>query len=131
MASNRKKGHILCRLPPESREISELGRFMKDKIQAGNKAYFVIQEEYRGQHAKQLHIEPDVIDRMIKGQRFSMEKAEIELSSKIATTEILLCLAVGKRFPISRFPRSLLQDEDSTERSKHNLAYPPLESIDL
>lgn len=91
---------------------------MKDKIREEHTPYFTIQEEHRGEQAMQTFITPDIIDRMIQNGHFSMGRVEIKLSSKVATTEILMCLTKGEYFPISRFPRSLLLDEDSGESSK-------------
>ncbi|KAL9047302.1 MAG: hypothetical protein Q9214_000088 [Letrouitia sp. 1 TL-2023] len=119
------KGNILCRLPPDSMEIGELGRFMKDKvhIHRGHIPYFTIQEEHRGEQATRVFITPDIIDRMIQNHQFSMGRIDIKLSSKLATTEIFMCLSEGEYFPISRFPRSLCLDEDSGEsRSRQQLA---------
>lgn len=91
---------------------------MNDKMRAGHTPYFTIQEEHRGEEAMQISITPDIIDRMIQNGQFSMGRVEIKLSSRVATTEILMCLTAGEYFPISRFPRSLLLDEDSSESSK-------------
>ncbi len=41
-----------------------------------------------------------------------MHKIKLELSNKLASSEILLHLGLGGAYPISRFPRSLLQDEE-------------------
>lgn len=105
-------GQILCRLPPDSRDVSELGRFLKGKLQHDREPYFVIQEKHRGQHAKQLIMSLDVVERMISQSQFKMGNITIHLSSKIAETEIFLCLKDGEPHSISRFPRSLLLDED-------------------
>ena len=85
---------------------------MRARMQAGHDLYFVIQEQHRGEQAKQAFISPDVIEGMIHTCQFKMSKIKVELSSKLAATEILLCLGSEGAFPISRFPRSLLQDED-------------------
>lgn len=42
-----------------------------------------------------------------------MSKIKLELSDKLASTEILLCFGPDGTYPISRFPRSLLQDEET------------------
>ena len=88
---------------------------MRNKLQSGHELYFVIQEEHRGHHAKKASVSIDVIERMIMKSQFKMDKVIIELSSKLAYTEILLHMGPGDVYPISRFPRSLLQDEDSKE----------------
>ena len=108
-------GHIQCRLLPDSNEICELGTFMKEKLQSGRELYFVIQEEHQGQHAKQATISSAVIERMIRKGQFKMSKINVDLSHKLVTTEIALSVGPGIRFPISKFPRSLLQDEVTRE----------------
>lgn len=87
---------------------------MRNKLQS-NELYFIIQEEHRGQHAEQASITMDVIERMIRRRQFKMKSVSVRLSNKLAYTEILLHMGPGDVYPISRFPRSLLQDEDSKE----------------
>lgn len=88
---------------------------MRNKLQFGHELYFVIQEEHRGQHAKKVSVSIDVIEKMIRKRQFKMNNVSVLLSTKIAHTEILLHMGPGDVYPISRFPRSLLQDEDSKE----------------
>lgn len=116
------KGHISCRLLEDSKEISELGKLMRNKLHSGHELSFVIQEEHQGQHAKQASISIDVIERMIRKRQFKMNTVSVQLSTKLAYTEILLHMGPGDVYPISRFPRSLLQDEDSKERTRQNAA---------
>lgn len=47
-----------------------------------------------------------------------MSPITLHLSEKFASTEISLCLSEGEEFPISRFPRSLLEDDDRHESPK-------------
>jgi len=93
--------------------VSDVGHFLKNKSQVQPGVYFVVQEEHRGQRAKPIAITPDTIQRMINHCQFKMPKINVSLSNKLATTEILLYLGSGEPYPISKFPRSLLQDEDS------------------
>ena len=108
-------GQIRCRLPKDSKEISELGKFMRNKMQSGCELYFVIQEEQRGQYAERACFSTDVIERMICKRQFKMDKVSVLLSTKLASTEILLHMGPGDVYPISRFPRSLFHDEDTKE----------------
>ena len=85
---------------------------MKSRWQPGCDLYFVIQEEHKGHSAKQAFITSDIIDTMIRKGKFEMSHINVELSDKITDTEILLCIGAEGKNPISRFPRSLLQDED-------------------
>ena len=100
-------GHIQCRLLPDSRDISELGKVLKEKVQDGREPYFMIQEKHRGQHARKVIMTFDIIERMIKNCQFKMGKITVQLSSKLAETEIFLCFKDGEPHMISRFPRSL------------------------
>ena len=115
LCSNSLKliGHIYCRLLPESQEIRELGKLLRTKLGSSNDIYFVIQEEHRGQEAQTIHITTNIISDMIQAGNFKM-KVHITLSTKLATTEIFLCLGNEGIFPISRFPRSLLENDHAT-----------------
>ena len=106
-------GNIHCRLLEDSKEISELGKLLQNKMQHGQDLYFVIQEEHRGRYAKKVCITTDVIERMIRKDQFKMSNIRVELSNQLASTEILLHFGTEDIYPISRFPRSLLNDEDS------------------
>lgn len=88
---------------------------MRNKVQSGCELYFVIQEEHRGQYAKQASVSTDVIERMISKCYFGMDNVSVQLSTKLASTEILLHMGPEDVYPISRFPRCLLQDEDTKE----------------
>lgn len=119
-------GNIHCRLPEDSKEISELGKLLRSKMQPpGDNLSFIIQEEHRGRYAKQACITTDVIERMVRKCQFKMNNIRLELSNQLATTEILLNFGAEGVYPISRFPRSLLQDEDSRiSQSKHTITLP-------
>ena len=114
-AKETSAGQIRCRLPKDSKEISELGKFMRNKMQSGGELYFAIQEEHRSQGAKRACLSIDVIERMVYNRQFKMDKVSIFLSTKLASTEILLHMGPGDVYPISRFPRSLLNGEDTKE----------------
>ena len=77
--------------------------------------YFVIQEEFRAQEAKYVAITSEAIENMIKSRQFKLDRVEVVLPSRLVTTEISLYLGSGEPYPISRFPRSLLQDEESPQ----------------
>lgn len=68
---------------------------MRNKLQCGYELYFVIQEEHRGQHAKKVSVSTDVIERMIRKRLFKMDNVSVQLSTKIAYTEILLHMGPG------------------------------------
>ena len=81
----------------------------------------MIQEKHREQHAKQAIMSSDVIERMVRQSQFKIGKIAVHLSSKLSESEIFLCFKDGEEYPISRFPRSLLQDDGARE-SKFLLA---------
>jgi len=110
-----RTGQIQCRLLPESEEICQLGKFLKEKRMPGRELAFVVQEQHRGRHANSIAITPIVIDRMIGQRRFSLERISIRLSSKLAVTEMFLSIRDGELYMISRFPRSLLENEGVRE----------------
>ena len=111
-------GQIQCRFLAESEEIRELGRFLKEQRIAGRDLAFVIQEKYRGWQATSIKLDPLVIDRMIGQRRFNLGKITIKLSSKLAVSEIYFSVKDEGLFIISRFPRSLLEDEGIRESMK-------------
>lgn len=97
---------------PGSRDIRELGHFISRYVQGGYHPHFVIQERYREGVSESVEIGSDVIERMIRQGHFSISKITVHLSSKLAVTEISLCLDDVERHSISRFPRSILEDDN-------------------
>jgi hypothetical protein len=81
-----------------------------------NDPYFLVQEEHRSEAAYKLIIAHDIIEKMIRERQFAMKAVSVKLSSRLAVNEILLCLKPDYISPISRFPRSLLQDGDFSSR---------------
>lgn len=123
--SARFAGNLHCRLLEDSQEVSELGKLLRDKIQHGNDLFFLVQEEPRGRHAKHVCITNDVIERMVRKCQFKMSSIFVELSNQLANTEILLHFGANDIYPISRFPRSLLQDDDfKPSQSKYSVILP-------
>ena len=90
--------------------MKELGNFFKHYVQSGCNPHFVIEELQRG-WISELAVSSDVIDRMIRQRHFGMGKIVVHLSNKLATTKISLCLDGVEKYTVSRFPRSLLQDD--------------------
>ena len=96
---------------PDTKELSELGKLLKEKLQSCKDLCFIIQEQYWGQQAKQITITSELIERMVWKRQFKLANIDVKLSDKIAITEMFLRFGAEGSFPISRFPRSLLQDE--------------------
>ena len=121
----RFAGNLHCRLLEDSQEVCELGKLLRNKMQHGSYLFFVVQEEHRGRHAKQVCITNDVIERMVRKCQFKMSSILVELSNQLANTEILLHFGANDKYPISRFPRSLLQDDDfKPSQSKCSITLP-------
>ena len=111
-ANEPPAGNIYCRLLPDNREIIELGNFFKNIMHNGKNLRFMIQEVSRESVPESAIISSDVVERMIRLGQFSMGRITVQLSNKLAATSISLCLDDGEPYTISRFPRTLLQDED-------------------
>jgi hypothetical protein len=91
----------------------KLGHYMKLRAtRSKNDPYFIIQEEHHSEDAQKLSIAHDIIERMIRERLFVMKAVSVKLSSRLAVNEILLCLEPDRVYFISRFPRSILQDDD-------------------
>lgn len=113
-------GRILCRFPPDTREVSKLGIFIKDSISMERDPFFLIKEEgCRITDAQVVKISQNLIDHMIRKRQFWLGRVTIQLSNKLAATEIELCFRDSEVYPISGFPRPLFQD-DTPHTSKSN-----------
>ena len=82
-------------------------------MRPGHDLFFVIQEEHHGRYAKKACITTEVIERMVRKSQLKMSNIRVELSNEFATSEILLYFGDDDVYPISRFPRLLVQDDDS------------------
>lgn len=117
----RFRGVICCRLLQNSSEISELGKFLQSTIQNARDPYFLIRENGYRHLTEQILINSETIEQMIRRRVFAMSPITLQLSEKLAITEISLCLGEGGASPISRFPRSLLEDDDLHQKTRQNL----------
>ena len=99
----------------DTKELSELGKLLKEKLQNCKELYFIVQEQHRGHQAKKITVTGELIERMVWKRQFKLANIDVKLSDKIAITEMFLCFGPEGSFPISRFPRSLLQDENLRE----------------
>jgi predicted acylesterase/phospholipase RssA len=104
------QGHIRCRLPRQ--EVSDVGKILRSRVKNAQRPHFIVQEEYAGAgKVEKIPISRDVLERMIREYSFRMNRIQITLSSKVAITEMSLRLDDDSCYPLSGFPRSLLQDE--------------------
>lgn len=81
----------------------------------GGNPYFMIREKNKQLSTERATLDSNVIDRMIRQCSYKMKSITLQLSTKLAMTEIFLFLNEEEIFPISRFPRSLLEDMDHQE----------------
>ena len=77
----------------------------------------MIQEKHRGQHAKQVIMSSDIIERMMRQSQFKIEVITIHLSSKFLKSKMYLCFKDEDAYFINKFPKSLFQN-DSAKESK-------------
>ena len=105
-------GHIHCRLLPDSQEICELGRFLQGKMQLRQGLYFVGREQNAKSEPQYFKFTSNDVENMIRQRRFKSSQVNMRLSNKLAMVEIALFLGSGDSYPISLFPRSLLEDEE-------------------
>ena len=82
-----------------------------NKLASNSQIYFVVQEEHNGRKAEHIQITSELLSKMITRGHFQIEHW-IRLTSKVVNTEILLSLGRDGTYPISRFPRSLLEDQE-------------------
>jgi hypothetical protein len=95
-------GEILCRIPDETPEIGEVGRFLKEgKFQSTG---FIIQEDLCEQ--QRFDVQATLYD-MIHNLRFSMTEVKIHISPRCGQFDVMLCLKNTEKFSISGFPRSI------------------------
>lgn len=99
----------------ESREIRDLGKVLASKLTLHDRIYFVVQEEHSGYDAVQIQITKEILDNMITRGHFKIDH-RVVLAIEKSNTEILLNLGPDDIHPISRFPRSLLADQEITLR---------------
>ncbi len=93
----------------------ELGKFLRNSIRNGNNPYFMIRETNNNLFTQRVTLDSNLIDRMIRQRSYKMKSITLQLSNKLAMSEISLFLNEEEIFPISRFPRSLLEEMDNQE----------------
>lgn len=81
----------------------------------GFNPYFRIREKNNELCTERITLKSDVIDRMIREGSYRMKSITVQLSNQLAITEMFLCLNEEEIFPISRFPRSLLDGMNHQE----------------
>ncbi|KAF2193812.1 hypothetical protein K469DRAFT_243687 [Zopfia rhizophila CBS 207.26] len=108
VANNHYLGKILCRLPNETPEVREVGRFLKTR--GNGHAHFLIAENPKA--PQYFEISPSIVDNMIRFMEFNMDPICVHLSSKDSVLRASLLLEGWEQNSISGFPRSLASQED-------------------
>lgn len=99
----------------------ELGKFFKRKAVEGTRPYFLFTEQGRtGLMANSQELTIDTIERMTHSGQFELARAQVRVSSKLAFSEIILSFGGGDAYPISGFPRSLIDGEKQTRMSSRS-----------
>lgn len=75
----------------------------------------MVQEEHIGYNAVQIQITWEILNNMITRGHFEI-RHRINVTNKEGNIEILLNLGNDGTYPISRFPRSLLADQEGQLR---------------
>ena len=113
------EGRILCRLPPGSLEMTELGKFLSRSLAENSRLHFVVKEQDRIARADGAYaLTNDIVTSMIDDGRFEMHLS-IRAAPRPALTEILLFFSQKDSFPISGFPRSLPTNDERPAVSRH------------
>lgn len=92
-------------------ELREVGRFLQTRMRPGQEVYFLAREEHHSRPLQEIKITSTIVEYMIMHGQLRLPEVGIDLSSKLVMIEISLFLGTGDLCPISRFPRSLLEDE--------------------
>jgi patatin-like phospholipase/acyl hydrolase len=116
------KGRIVCRLQ-NPRDIFQLGRFFQQRRHENpTHLRFVIKEQDKVARREHLvEITNNIIYRMTNQGSFEIPIA-IDISGRLAVSEIWLSMSQERVFPISGFPRCLFDDERQGNCKAYNVA---------
>lgn len=107
--TDRFIGRIYCRFAENSFELQELGKLIRDKVGANNETPFFTVHE-RDVESKLCALDHDNIYEMARG-RFKLRSQMIEVRNKLSESEISFALDDDQSYPISGFPRCLIDDD--------------------
>lgn len=89
---------------------------MRKHSRIGAYPCFVIREKGgASENAARVVVSHEIIERMIKDHEFRLSRVTANLSNKLATIDISLCLNEESSFPISGFPRSLIRSDANNQ----------------
>lgn len=117
MSKLMRTGAILCKFCSGESEIRHLGRYLRDKTTASFQPHFTIAEDSRSTtEKKKIEISQRIISHMTKQADFRLDDIIINVSGEEVITDIDLSIVSGHKFPISGFPRALLQKSPKSRR---------------
>lgn len=102
-------GTILCKFFSGKLEIRNLGRYLRDRMTSSSRPHFIITENFRVPLEEKIKISRDIISYMIEEASFRLADITINISGEDVMTNIDLSVVSGHRFPISGFPRALME----------------------
>ena len=103
-------GTILCKFFSGELEIRNLGRYLRDRMRSSFGPHFIITENFRvPSEEKKIKISRDIISNMTEEASFRLADITINISGEDVMTNIDLSVVSGHRFPISGFPRALME----------------------
>lgn len=103
-------GAILCKFLSGESEIRNLGRYLRGKTTASFQPHFIITEHSGFPMGEEtVAISQRVTSSMVEQADFRLADVTISVSGEHAMTNIDLSVVSGHRFPISGFPRALMQ----------------------
>lgn len=103
-------GEILCKFCSGELEIRNLGRYLRDKTTSSFQPHFIIAERSRlPTEDTKIEISQRTISYMIEQADFRLGDITINVSGEHMITDISLSILSGHSFPISGFPRALMQ----------------------
>ena len=103
-------GAILCKFCSGESDVRNLGRYLRDKTTSSFQPHFIISEHSRSlTEEKRIEIPQRVISFMIEQADFRLENIIINVPGEQVITDIDLSVVSGHTFPISGFPRALMQ----------------------
>ncbi|ORX97103.1 hypothetical protein BCR34DRAFT_524516 [Clohesyomyces aquaticus] len=106
------KGRILCRLPNETPEVREVGRFLRARTK--DSAHFLFAEDARS--PQYFAISEAIVNNMIRNMVFELPPIQVRLSSETSIVRASLLLVEWEQNSISGFPRSIVSTETANKR---------------
>jgi len=102
-------GRIYCRFAEGSLELQELGKLIREKTNHDREPYFAVRSGSKKPPETHM-LDPAFIHDMTRG-KFAAPLLTIEIENKLSETEMHFSLTPEYNYPISGFPRCLIDDE--------------------